>query len=298
MKLRKPSAPPILYGAYALAGLSLIWSGYAITDLMHSGKFGLSVALAGDIGWLTVLWAEYHGYKARIHRWTINPEIVGWIIALGVAGLLVLHGHDEDSRAQMIAGPFVVLVGKAVWAHALPALRDPAALTPEQQAEIHGVIRDSEYQARLNEAQRDLAQQEADAVIERIQQEARITAARDRADFEITLDRLNMRAEIDRRTPLALTANTAEPVRELAPEPNRTSEPAHASGRPEHATTSANTDREPKSIADLAREHVAIHPTNPAATDAICLLRPNADRPSVGAAVRRARRELDGGTYR
>jgi len=62
--------------------------------------------------------------------------------------------------------------------------------------------------------------------------------------------------------------------------------------------TSPIADREQKSIADLARDHVAIHPTNPAATDAICSLRPDADRPSVGAAVRRARRELDGGTYR
>jgi hypothetical protein len=65
MRISKPSAPPILYGAYALAGLSLAWSGYAITDLMNSGKFGLSVALAGDIGWLTVLWAEHRGVKAR-----------------------------------------------------------------------------------------------------------------------------------------------------------------------------------------------------------------------------------------
>lgn len=60
-----------------------------------------------------------------------------------------------------------------------------------------------------------------------------------------------------------------------------------------------NTDREQKSIADLAREHVAIHANNPPAIDAICSLRPNADRPSVGAAVRRARRELDArGGYR
>ncbi|MGW9437956.1 hypothetical protein [Streptomyces sp. NPDC055607] len=299
MNLRPPSAPPILYGAYALAGLSLIWSGYAITDLMHSGRFGLSVALAGDIGWLTVLWAEYHGHKARIFRWTIDPEIVGWVIALGVALLLVLHGNEEGSRPQMIAGPFVVLVGKAVWAHALPALRDPAALTPEQQAEIDGVIRDSEYQTRLNEAQRDLAQQEADAVIERIQQEARITAARDRADFEIALDRLNMRAEIDRRTPLALTANTSEPVREPASEPNRTSEPAQGSGRPEPAMTGPNTDRERLSITELAREHVANTPDNAVAVRSILALRPDANEQSVAATVRRVRKQLDArGGYR
>ena len=72
-----------------------------------------------------------------------------------------------------------------------------------------------------------------------------------------------------------------------------TPEPLNASGRPEVAPTSAIADHEQKSIADLARDHVAIHPTNPAATDAICSLRPDADRPSVSAAVRRARHQLD-----
>lgn len=292
MNPTKPSAPPILYGAYALAGLSLVWSGYAITDLMDSGRFGLSVALAGDIGWLTVLWAEHRGVKARIRGKAIDPEIVGWVIALGVAVLLFLHGREEGSLGQTIAGPFVVLVGKAVWAFALPALRDPAALHAEQEDEIHDVMRDSEYKARLNRARRDLVQREADAVIERIQQEARITAARDRADFEITLDRLEMRAEIARRTPLAIAPITPEQPPSTAA--NRI-DSLFTAIPSEPPPTSAKSDREQKSIADLARDHVAIHPTNPPATDAICSLRPDADRDSVAAAVRRARAKMTGG---
>jgi hypothetical protein len=293
---RLPSAPPILYGAYALAGLSLLWSGYAITDLMDSGRFGLSVAIAGDIGWITVLWAEHRGITARIRDKVIDPEIVGWVIALGVAALLVLHGREEGSTAQTVAGPFVVLIGKAVWAFALPALRDPAALRPEQEAEIHDVIRDSEYKARLHHARREGEQRAAAAAIERIEQEARITAARDRADFQITLDRLEMRAEIERKTPIAIAPITREhepSTPAIAPEQPRTSE------RPDPPATSTIADREQPSIADLAREHVKTHPTNPDATKAICSLRPNADRPSVAAAVRRARRELDArGGYR
>lgn len=275
------SRPRVFYGAVTLAGLSLAWSAYAITDLMHSGPFGLSVALAGDIGWLTVLWAQYRRIGPR---WA--APVVGWIIAFGVGLLLVIHGAQQDSTAQAVAGPFVVLVGKLVWEFALPALRDPTALTPEQEAEIHSVIRDSEHAARLHDARRDRAERDAQAVIERIQQQARITAARDRADFEITLDRLEMRAEIERCSPMMLAPITAPDQPAITP---ITPEQAHGSGRPEPAPTSA-------SIADLAREHVAITPNNTEAVDAILALRPDADRPSVSAAVRRARRNLDGRT--
>ncbi|MFD8404644.1 hypothetical protein ACFV1G_08170 [Streptomyces anulatus] len=278
--------PRVFYGAVALAGLSLIWSAYAITDLMQSGPFGLSVALAGDIGWLTVLWAQYRRVGPR---WA--APTAGWIIALGVGLLLVIHGAQENSTAQAVAGPFVVLVGKVVWEFALPALRDPAALTPEQQAEINAVIRDSEHAARLHDAHRDRAEREAQAAIERIQQQARITAARDRADFEITLERLEMRAEIDRRSPLMIApiANTDHPAEQPAITPS--TPPLAPNALPtEHAPASTNT----ASIADLARDQVAITTTNTDAVNAILADRPDADRQSVAAAVRRARRNADG----
>lgn len=286
---RFPSAPPILYGAYALAGLSLIWSGYAITELMDSGPFGVSVAVAGDIGWMSVMWAEHHrrGGKA--------VTIAGWAIALGVGGLLVVHGIDERSVAQAIAGPFVVLVGKTVGTIALLVLRDPAALTPEQEAEIHAVMRDSEYKARLHSAQLDQFDREADARIARIQAEARITLARDDADFHIGLERLEKRAAIARNTPLAIAPITAEQPPSTPITIASSDEQLHTPARPEPPMTSPIADREQPSISDLAREHVAITPDNPIAIDAICSLRPDAHRPSVAAAVRRARREMSGG---
>ncbi|MFF6925825.1 hypothetical protein [Streptomyces californicus] len=280
------SRPRVFYGAVALAGLSLIWSAYAITDLMKSGPFGLSVALAGDIGWLTVLWAQYRRIGPRF-----AAPAAGWIIALGVGVLLVIHGVQANSTAQAVAGPFVVLVGKIVWEFALPALRDPAALTPEQQAEINSVIRDSEHAARLHDAHRDRAEREAQAAIERIQQQARITAARDRADFEITLERLEMRAEIDRRSPMLIApiANTDHDSEQPAITPS--TPPLAPNALPtEHTSTSTNTT----SIADLARDHVAITTENADAVRAICALRPDEKRESVAAAVRRARRNADG----
>jgi hypothetical protein len=300
-----PPKPPILYGAGILAALSLVWSAYAITDLMHSGKFGLSVAIAGDIGWITVLWAEYKGVTLGGRRWAAIAA--GWGIALGVAVLLVNHGMEAGGRAQAIAGPFVVLVGKIVWAFALEAMKDTTALTPEQQAEIDAVIRDSEYKARMRHAQ-------ADGEIAGIQADARTTLARDEAHFQIHLERVRKRAEIEHRTPLAITAG---PSAEQAPEqiassPNEVAStiPSNPNTIREHvannAFTSPNLVRDPDrddasaatdrpSIADLVREQIAITPSNAAAVQNVLARRPDANKDSVAAAVRRERRKMEGG---
>lgn len=191
----KTERPPILYGAAILAVLSLAWSGYAIADLMHSGKFGLSVAFAGDVGWITVLWAEYKGVTLGGRRWA--PTAAGWLIATGVALLLVIHGNEAGGHGQAIAGPFVVLVGKIVWAFALEAMKDPAAPTPEQRAELHTLMRDTAHETGMLHAR-------AQARIAEIRAEASVTLARDEADFEISIERMEKRAELGRRTPLAL----------------------------------------------------------------------------------------------
>jgi hypothetical protein len=320
VKTPTPDRPPILYGAGLLAVLSLIWSGYAITDLMHSGKFGLSVAIAGDIGWITVLWAQARGITIAGRRWA--APVAGWLIAVGVAVLLVFHGLDVGGRAQAIAGPFVVLVGKIVWEFALEAMKDPTAPTVEQLAELHAVMRDSTHEAGMLDAR-------AQAQIARIRAEASVTLARDETDFEIGLERLEKQSELYRRTPIALPAN-------LRPEPNTA--PANIPAAPEHehaasspnpiantiaspantirehvankATTSPNADREQlqpntnppgpnteqPSIADLVREQIASTTDNATAVRAVLAVRPDANRESVAAAVRRARRkEMEGG---
>lgn len=227
--------PPILYGAVALAALSLAWSAYAITDLMHSGRFGLSVALAGDIGWITVLWAEYKGVTLGGRRWA--PTAAGWAIALGVAVLLVIHGQETGGRAQAIAGPFVVLVGKIVWAFALAAMKDPTAPTAEQQAEVHAVMRNSAHASALSHAR-------TEATIARIRDEARVTMARDEADFDIELERMDKRAELGRRTPLLAlppgpSANTLDQVTEEATQDVLS---GHPSGRPDSGPDTSGQD--------------------------------------------------------
>ncbi|MFF8839592.1 hypothetical protein [Streptomyces sp. NPDC015130] len=293
MNLRRPSAPPILYGAYALAGLSLIWSGYAITDLIHSGWFGLSVALAGDLGWITVMWAEHKRLGGRY------ATVAGWVIALMVGALLVLHGVLAHDLGQAIAGPFVVLVGKTVAQFALLAMQDPAALTAEQEAEINDVIRDSEYKARMHAAQLDQFDREAEATIARIKAEARVTLVRDDEDFRIGMERLEKRAAIERNSRIAIGPITAEVVREQPAEPYRTAEHPEASARPEPAMNSTNTNCEQPSITKLAREQVANTPDNALAIRAVLALRPDANEQSVAATVRRVRKQSDArGGYR
>ena len=243
----KTERPPILYGAVILALLSLAWSGYAIADLMHSGKFGLSVALAGDVGWITVLWAEYKGVTLGGRRWAATAS--GWAIALGVAALLVIHGQEEGGRAQAIAGPFVVLVGKIVWAFALEAMRDPAGPTPEQRAELHTVLRDSANEAGMLHAR----------AVARIRAEASVTLVRDETDFEITLERIEKQAELNRRTPLAITpgpsSNTFDRVAEQAIEVVQDS----PSGRPD-TETETRTDTSGQSDTASGRKEPEAEP--------------------------------------
>ncbi|MCI3246338.1 hypothetical protein [Streptomyces spinosisporus] len=285
--------PAILHGARLLAVLSLIWSGYAITDLMHSGLFGLSVAVAGDVGWVTVLWAEYRGITLAGQRWA--APAAGWLIALGVALLLVIHGHEAGGRPQAIAGPFVVLVGKIVWAFALAAMKDPTEPTPEQRDELHTELRDSAHSVAMMHAR-------AQARIAHIRTEASVTVARDEADFEIGLERLDKQAALQRRTPLALTSpvRPAEPANANSEQSNTTANvlSAAANSPGEQVANKAITSPAPAntgpSMADLVREHVANNPDNRDAVAAVMAAMPTANRASVAAAVRRQRRHGQG----
>ena len=288
--------PAIIHGARALAILSLVWSGYAITDLMHSGPFGVSVALAGDIGWLTVLWAEYRGIS--LFGWRNAAPAAGWLIAVAVGVLLVIHGA-EHSLAQAIAGPLVVFVGKIVWAFALAALKDPTAPTPEQLAELHAELRDSAHGAAMLNAR-------AQGRIAHIRAEANVTLARDDTDFEITLKRIDKQAELQRRTPLALSAATAPAEQPTVFAEQRREHPNTATNTiasdpttvreqiANSAAASTNPTNEAPSIADLVREQVASTTNNRDAVLGVMAARPDANRDSVSAAVRRERRKGQG----
>lgn len=307
----KPT-PPIVKGARILAACSVIWSGYAISDLMHSGPWGITVAIAGDIGWITVLWAEANRVRIAGRTW---PAIAaGWLIAVGVGVLLAVHGTQgpDGSWAKAMAGVLVIAVSKIVSMFALAATIDRTALSPEQEAEIDAVIRDSSYTAQLHEAR-------ADAEIARIRAEARTTLARDEADFEVSLERVRKRAELQRRTPLALPpggrsdgfeAAVEVPVRPLsAPSDNGPDSQPDTSGQdgePSGHNAATSTDTRPDSPdvlsviaqkasgpSDLVRS-LAAHgvPKNALVSEAVRL------RPDIKAdSIRRTAKRLGEGPY-
>ncbi|MFG3170595.1 hypothetical protein [Streptomyces sp. NPDC048200] len=302
--------PLVVKGARILAALSVVWSGYAISDLMNSGPWGITVAVAGDIGWITVLWAEANRVRIAGHTWPATAA--GWFIASGVGTLLAIHGGSgpDGSGAKAAAGVLVIAVSKIVWLFALAAEQDPAALTDEQETALADARRDQAYDAELNAITLDWIEQDAEARITRIRAEGRVTLAQDEVDFEVRLERHRMAGEIERKTPLALTmygrdalppvekANNFEAVAEHdreQPSAIANTDPSSPSTVAEqianNAATSPNSDRGQPSIAELVREQIAITPNNSDAVRAVMTAYPDANKDSVAAAVRRERRK-------
>ncbi|MFE0079193.1 hypothetical protein [[Kitasatospora] papulosa] len=282
-----PSLPkdlsPLLVPAGILSGASLAWTTWSLVDLLGTGPIGITVAAGADIVWASVIVAEARGLRITVKSWNVIP-VIGWLALLAVAGLLVWHGHRADSLPMAVAGPLLPLGSKVVWLLALADMRDPAALTGEEQAVLARMQRGmafEEEQHRLDMRRREMAAERQLAEVS--------------VDFEIELTRMDKGRELARRRPLEIApiANTEQPREQIANTPS--TPPIAPSTLPaDHTPTSANTMIEQPSIADLAREHVAITTTNSAAVQAILAARPNADRESVAAAVRRARRNADG----
>ena len=274
---------PLLVPAVILSGASLAWTTWSLVDLLGTGPIGITVAAGADIVWASVIVAEARGLRITVKSRNVIP-VIGWLALLAVAGLLVWHGHRADSLPMAVAGPLLPLGSKVVWLLALADMRDPAALTGEEQAVLARMQRGmafEEEQHRLDMRRREMAAERQLAEVS--------------VDFEIELTRMDKGRELARRRPLEIApiASTEQPREQIANTPS--TPPIAPSTLPaEHTPTSANTMIEQPSIADLAREHVAITTTNSAAVQAILAARPNADRESVAAAVRRARRNADG----
>lgn len=266
---RTPSA--LIWPATLLSAASLAWTTWSLVDLLGTGLIGLTVAAGADVVWASVIAAEARGLRIGARRWAVPA--IGWAALLTVAGLLVWHGLAAGSYAMAVAGPLLPLGAKVVWLLALTDMRDPAALNDDERA----LIADMERGLTFDEARHRVE-------MRRRQMTAELYLAEVDTDFQIEISRQDKGRELQRRAPIANTPITPEHVASTPPLATPTTP----------TPTSTNTASEQASIADLARDHVAIHPANPAATDAICSLRPDADRPSVAAAVRRARRNADG----
>jgi hypothetical protein len=276
--------------AIAFTLVSLCWTGWSITDLVQSGKWGILAAVSVDGLWGVVQYLSYKGIGGRL------TAVIEWI-TLGVAcGLLAWHGWNI-THAAAFAGALPPIVAKIAWTGDIRLRRDPTALTPEQEAEINTVIRDSEYIARRRTAE---IEREAAEEIALIRAQGKVTIERDDVTFQVELERIRKRDELSRRTPLGITASSEQP-RGRAADQTATAigeQPEQIASTPnEHspntALNRANEDPEQPSIADLAREQIAITSDNTVAVDGVMALRPDANRDSVAAAVRRERRKAE-----
>ncbi|MDX2922540.1 hypothetical protein [Streptomyces sp. NE06-03C] len=272
---------PLIAPAVVLSGASLAWTTWSLVDLLGTGPIGLTVAAGADIVWASVIVAEARGLRITAKGRNLVP-LVGWAALLAVAGLLVWHGIRAGSIPMAVAGPLLPLGAKVVWLLALTDMRDPAALTEKERAVLASMERGltfEEEQHRIEMRRRAMT--------------AELYLAEVDVDFRIERSRQDKARELQRgRSPLEIApiANTDHPAEQPAISP--ITHPLAPAAPP--PPSSANADREQPSIADLARDHVAITTTNTDAVNAILAARPDADRQSVAAAVRRARRNADG----
>jgi hypothetical protein len=289
---RRPS--PLLYPAVFLSTASLAWTTWSLVDLLGTGWIGVTVATGSDIVWGAVILAEARGLRIAGRSWIVPA--IGWATLLTVAVFLAAHGVTRDSLAMAAAGPFLPLGAKVVWALALADMRDPAALTHD---ELHQLAR----------MERGMVFEEAEHGIRMRQQRMRaeLLMAEVSTDFDIEVMRQDRARDLRHRAPLAITSGSDQPFDRVADQaigmigdqgeqsPNIPSKFANESAEQiaNRPLTGPNQDRERPSIADLVREQIATTTSNAAAVRQVLALRPDANKDSVAAAVRRERRKTE-----
>lgn len=269
---RTPSV--LIWPATLLSTASLAWTTWSLVDLLGTGLIGLTVAAGADVVWASVIAAEARGLRIGARRWAVPA--IGWAALAAVAGLLVWHGLTAGSYAMAVAGPLLPLGAKIVWLLALTDMRDPAALTDDERALISRMERGMVFEEEQHRIEMRRRQMTAERYLAEVD-----------VDFQIEISRQDKGRELQRRALIAISPSTP-----ITPEHVATPPPLATPTTP--GPTSANTASEQPSIADLARDHVAITPSNTEAVDAILVRRPDAAPASVAAAVRRARRNADG----
>lgn len=286
----KQRTSPLLYPAVFLSLASLAWTTWSLVDLLGTGWIGFTVAAGSDIVWGSVIIAEARGLRIAGRPWIVAA--LGWATLLVVAAFLASHGIARESIAMAAAGPFLPLGAKVVWALALADMRDPAALTHDEVHKLARMERGMVFEEREHDIRMRQQRMRAELLMSEVS-----------TDFDIEVMRQDRTRDLRRRTPLAIAAPTrpheqpnefAEPAREqpntatnaIASDPNSVREQIANS-----AATGTNPPTAGPSMADLVREHVASTTNNRDAINAVIAARPDANKESVAAAVRRERRK-------
>lgn len=256
--------------AVVMTLVAIIWSTVAIGGmlaLLAPAWAAYLVAGVFDAGWAACLIAEWI-LRSDSRRAQLPMRVGAGMLAVSMAAITT-HGALSGSWGWIIGivGALASAAAKGVWAIGMHTIR---------------IKLDPKYEAYLRTLQQQTGTEQALALAEW-----------DRARTQDRTAKLRLALEARRPTPSPVVeqiASTADPAREpiaTTPEPAR----EHIANT---SLTSEITDREQPSIADLAREQVAITTNNTDAVDAILRARPEASKPSVAAAVRRARKASQG----
>lgn len=281
---------PLLYPAVFLSLASLAWTTWSLVDLLGTGWIGFTVAAGSDIVWGSVIIAEARGLRIAGRSWIVPA--LGWATLLIVAAFLASHGFARDSIAMAAAGPFLPLGAKVVWALALADMRDPAALTHDELHQLAGMERGMVFEEAEHGIRMRQQRMRADLLMSEVS-----------TDFDIEAMRQDRARDLRRRAPLALPQavqptsfdRSAEQAIEVIGEqpPNA---PSMLANNPSEQSANnplnrANPVPDQPSIADLVRKQIANTTNNTDAINNVMAARPDANRDSVAAAVRRARRK-------
>lgn len=120
---------------------------------------------------------------------------------VAVAVFLAWHGASRDSVPMAVVGPFLPLGAKVIWMLALADMRDPAALTDDEQLALAKMERGLVFEQAQHEMK-----------MRRLAMEGDFLLAKVGVDFDIELARQEKSAELWRRRPIELPTAIERPA--------------------------------------------------------------------------------------
>ncbi|MGW4181264.1 hypothetical protein ACWEK2_03825 [Streptomyces albidoflavus] len=203
---------PLLVPAVALSVGSLAWTTWSLVDLLGAGAIGLTVAVGADVIWGSVIAAEARGVRVAGRRWVV--PVIGIVAMVAVAAFLAWHGASRDSVPMAVVGPFLPLGAKVIWMLALADMRDPAALTDDEQLALAEMERGLVFEQAQHEMK-----------MRRLAMEGDFLLAKVGVDFDIELARQEKSAELWRRRPIELPTAIERPALGPGEEPDPDPDP-------------------------------------------------------------------------
>ncbi|WP_330479968.1 hypothetical protein OG301_39185 (plasmid) [Streptomyces platensis] len=228
---RTPKLPsPLLIPAIVLSTASLAWTTWSLVDLLGAGPVGLTVAAGSDVIWGSVIVAEARGLRIPLGKRKTNlVPLIGWAALLVVAGFLAWHGINKNIPAMAVAGPFLPIGAKGVWALALTDMRDPAALTDTDKAKLADLKRGMKMERAKHDIEMERREMNGELILKEVD-----------TDFAIELSRQDKARDLFRRRPLELPTSEAN---------TQQSEPGEANGERVLRLSEASTARSEREIA-------------------------------------------------